>query len=100
MADLPRSNSLMKLSEDRISHIAHQVHDRIYLDDLIDFIDEDEALKVIKKTITDFLSVGDQMDDRVRSKIMSLKRGVVEGTPEWDILYKKYSQEELHKHKL
>ena len=33
----------------------------------------------------------------VRSKIASLKRGVIEGSPEWNILFRRYREEELRK---
>jgi hypothetical protein len=33
----------------------------------------------------------------VRRKIASLKRGVVEGSGEWQILYRRYREEELRK---
>ncbi|MBI2340981.1 MAG: DUF507 family protein, partial [Deltaproteobacteria bacterium] len=69
----------MRLSEDRISHICLKIHDRLYLDELVDYTDEDEALRVIKKTMTDFLAMDDHIDDFVREKIRSIKRGIVEG---------------------
>ncbi|MDO8518996.1 MAG: DUF507 family protein [Deltaproteobacteria bacterium] len=87
----------MRLSEDRISHISHKIHDRIYLDELVDFIDEDEALKVIKKIFGDFIAIEDQIDDAVRAKIATLKRNVIEGTPEWEVMHHKYFEEEMRK---
>lgn len=90
----------MRLSEDRISHISHKIHDGIYLDELVDFIDEDKALKVIKKAITDFLTLEDQIDEAVRAKIQTLKKGILEGTPEWEVLHRKYTEEEMRKHNL
>ncbi len=90
----------MHFSEDRIYNICHKIHDRLYLDELVDYTDEEEALRIIKKTVFDFLALNDQLDDQVRDKIRSLKKGVVEGTPEWEVLYKKYYEEELVKKKL
>ena len=90
----------MRLSEDRISHICHKIHDRLYLDELVDYTDEDEALRVIKKTMADFLATDDQIDDFVREKVRSLKKGVTEGSPEWEVLHRKYYEEELKKRKL
>jgi hypothetical protein len=84
----------MKLSEDRISHISHLVWDALYDDDLVDYPDEDAALTCIKRAVTDYLHTHDQIDDAVRQKIASLKRGVQEGSREWDILYRKYFEEE------
>lgn len=87
----------MRLSEDRISHICHKIHDRLYLDEFVDYKDEDEALRAIKKIFNDFLALEDQIDDKVRAKIKSIKRGITEGSSEWEILHKKYYEEEMRK---
>lgn len=85
----------MRLTDDRISHIAHLVTDGIWKDDLVDFKDDDKALVEIKKAITDYLKVEDEADSLARNKIRSLSRDVPEGSREWDILYKKYFEEEI-----
>ncbi|MCC6502810.1 MAG: DUF507 family protein [Deltaproteobacteria bacterium] len=87
----------MRLSDDRISHIAHLIFDAVWKDDLVDFTDENKALLEIKKVITGFLRVEDDADSAARDKIRSLSRGVPEGSREWDILYKKYFEEEVSK---
>ena len=87
----------MRLSDDRISHISHLVFDAVWKDDLVDFPDENKALLEIKKVITSFLKVEDDADSAARNKIRSLSRGVPEGSREWDILYKKYFEEEVSK---
>lgn len=87
----------MKFNEDRLSHIAHKIHDRLYLDEIVDYIDEDEALRVIKKILNDFVALEDQVDDFVRAKVQSLKRGVTEGSPEWEVMHRKYFEEEMKK---
>src|SRR5262245_47131941 len=89
----------MRLSEERITHIAHLICDRLYKDDLVDYPNDDEALKLIKKTLLDYLQIDDQIDDEVRRKITSLNRGVSEASREWEILYKKYYEEEAQKRK-
>jgi hypothetical protein len=89
----------MKLSEDRISHLSHLICDGLYKDDLVDYSDDDEALKVIKQTLFNYLHIEDEIDDAARQKIASLKRGVAEGSREWEILYKKYYEEESQKRK-
>lgn len=87
----------MILSEDRQSHWAHLLTDGIWHDDLVDYTDEDQALKVAKKAITQYVQSHEDVDQKAKAKVASLKRGVLEGTPEWDILYKKYYEEELNK---
>jgi hypothetical protein len=71
----------------------------VWKDDLVDFTDDDKALQEIKRVITDFLRVEDEADTTARKKIRSLSRDVPEGSREWDILYKKYLEEELRKKK-
>jgi hypothetical protein len=85
------------ISEDRQSHLAHKVTDAIWDDDLVDYTDEDLALRIAKKAIAEFVKEDMEVDQRARDKVASLKRGVVEGSPEWDILYKKYYEEERGK---
>jgi len=89
----------MKLSEDRISHISHLIADGLWKDELIDY-DEDEEHKVvgdIRKTITDYLKVEDEVDTIVRNKIASYSRPIPAGSREWDVLYQKFHKEEMQK---
>lgn len=87
----------MMLSDDRKSHFAHLLCDTLYDDDLVDFSEDAVALREAKNAIDAFLKEFESIDDIVRNKIMSLKRGVVEGSPEWDTMYKKYSEEEIQR---
>ncbi|MEE9613750.1 MAG: DUF507 family protein [Thermodesulfobacteriota bacterium] len=87
----------MRLTEDRISHVSHLVSDGIWKDDMVDFTDDEKALKEIKRVITDYLKIEDAADTTARNKIRSLSRDVPEGSREWDILYKQYFEEELGK---
>ena len=87
----------MILSDDRKSHFAHLLCDTLYDDDLVDFTEDAIALREAKNGIDAFLNELEEIDDSVRSKIMSLKRGVVEGSPEWDTMYKKYFEEEIQR---
>jgi len=85
------------ISEDRQSHLAHKITDAIWNEDLVDYTDEDLALRLAKKAIAEFVKEDSDVDLKAREKVASLKRGVVEGSPEWDILYKKYYEEERGK---
>lgn len=87
----------MILSEDRQSHWSHILTDAIWHDDMVDYTDEDQALKMAKKAIAEFVKEHEDIDQKAKAKVASLKRGVMEGTPEWDILYKKYYEEERGK---
>lgn len=85
------------LSEDRQAHLAHVVVDGIWKDDLVEYSDEDRAMRVGKAAVIKFVKEMEEIDAKVNKSISSLKRNVVEGSPEWDILYKKYMEEELNR---
>ncbi|HBO69704.1 MAG TPA: DUF507 domain-containing protein [Deltaproteobacteria bacterium] len=90
----------MRLTEDRISHLARRVIDRLYKDDLADFPDEGMALREAKGAFADYVRAEDEIDTFVRRKIAGLSRRVPEGGREWDILYRKYFEEEMAKKKM
>lgn len=83
------------VSEDRVSHLARIVVDGIWNDDLIDYVDDDAALRAAKKGLNEFVKEIQDVDKVAQAKVTSLKRGVPEGSPEWDILYGKYFEEEM-----
>lgn len=89
----------MILSEDKQTHIAHVIIDGIWNDDLVEYPNEDDAIREAKRAVVDYVKQETSFDETVRSKIATLKRGVHEGSREYDLLYKKYYEEELHKHK-
>lgn len=77
--------------------MAHVIVDGIWNDDLVEYPDEEMAIRAAKKAVILFVKQEGEIDERVRAKVLSLKRGVVEGSPEWDIMYKKYYEEEMRK---
>jgi len=90
----------MRLSEDRISHISHLILDALVQDRDVDSLQaEERLLREIKRTITAELQFEDEADTAARRTIQSLSRRVPEGSPEWDILYRKYRDEEIRRRK-
>ncbi|MBN8555564.1 MAG: DUF507 family protein [Deltaproteobacteria bacterium] len=86
-----------RFSQDKVFHIAHLVADKLYDDDLMDFKDEDEGPKVIKKIFMDYFAREGEIVEKVRKKIMSLAKAPFEGSREWDVLYRKYFEEEMNR---
>jgi hypothetical protein len=90
----------MRLSEDRISHISHLITDVLAQNRNVDMIQpEERVLREIKRTITEELKFEDDADTAARRTIQSLSRRVPEGSPEWDVLYRKYLDEEMRRRK-
>lgn len=85
------------LTESRISHLAHLIIDGVWKNDLADFPIEARALAETKRVLQEFFGGEDRLDDVVRQKIQSLSRRVAPGSREWDVLYRKYMEEELRK---
>lgn len=85
----------MMLSDDKITQMTH-----IVLKGLIDrgmiTLKEDDGLirREIKRTIINELKIGEDIDVAVRKKLQSLSKKLVEGSSEWEVLYKKYYEEE------
>lgn len=84
----------MILSDDRQTHLAHVTTDKVWGDDIVDFSDDDIALRAARIAIVAFVKEDAEIDKKAREKVASLKRNVMEGTREWEILYKKYYEEE------
>ena len=87
------------LSEDRQTHIAHVIIDGIWKDDLVEYTDEDEAIRAAKRVVVEYVQHETSVDDAVRNRILTQKKGIMEGSREFDILYKKYYEEEQSKRK-
>lgn len=87
----------MILSEERQAHWARVLTDGIWNDDMVDYTDEDLAFRIAKKAILEFVKEDQDIELKAKEKVASLKRNVVEGSPEWDILYRKYYEEERSK---
>jgi hypothetical protein len=54
-------------------------------------------LKDIKRVLASELVQEEEIDRKVRVKLASYSRGIVEGSPEWDVLYRKTFEEETRK---
>lgn len=85
----------MRLTDDRISHLAHLAVRAIH--DGASVRNERLALIEAKKALAQFLQAEDRLDDVVRGR---MPRSVLPGSREWDILYRKLMEEELRKAKL
>ena len=85
----------MMLSDDKISHTTHMLLKGLLENKLIvPKVEESEVRREIKKTIVGELKVGEDIDATVIKKLLSFSKKLVEGSPEWEVLYKKFYEEE------
>lgn len=85
----------MMLSDDKVSHMTHVLLKGLMDKGLVTLKDEAGAVrKDMKRTIAAELKIGADMDEIVRRKLMSFSKKLVESSPEWDVLYRKFFSEE------
>ena len=86
------------LSEDKISHLSHVILTAIKKATGVRVKSDDErVLKEIKRVLAAELAQEQEIDRKVRAKLASYSRGIVEGSAEWDVLYRKTFEEETRK---
>ena len=88
----------MRISRDKLNKLAHTVADTLAEIDEVDFLEDrntirQEARKILEKLLMEET----KLDAAARQKISSQRKIIVEGSQEWDILYRKYYNEEVKK---
>jgi hypothetical protein len=90
----------VKLSREKILRLSHLILGHLDEDDAIEyFADPQEIRQQIVKLISDEMKTDEAIDALVRRKIESQKRPIVEGSDEWEVLYRKYYEEEVARHR-
>ena len=88
----------MRLSRDKVNKLAHVVTDALAELDQVDFIEDRNTVRLeVRKVLEELMSQEARVDAAARQKIESQKRTILEGSQEWDILYRKYYNEEVKK---
>ena len=88
----------MRLSRDKINKLAHTVADSLADLDQVDFVEDRNTIRMEARRILEELMAEEaKIDMAARQKIESQRRTITEGTQEWDILYRKYYNEEVKK---
>jgi len=88
----------MKLSHEKIIHLSHVVLQALERTPGVRFETEPNQVRLkIVDLLRAELRRDEEIERRVRGKIVSQKRSIPEGSPEWDILFRKYYEEELGK---
>jgi hypothetical protein len=88
----------VRISRDKLNKLAHTIADTLAEINEVDFLDErntirQEARKALEKLLTEET----KLDAAARLKIASQRRIIPEGSQEWDILYRKYYNDEVKK---
>ncbi len=86
----------MKLSRDKINDLSHKLVAALRKQrDVRIKRDPNQTRLEMVKVITDILVVDEKADKAARDKVKTIKREIIEGGDEWDVLHKRYYAEEL-----
>ena len=88
----------MRISREKINKLAHAVADTLATMDNVEFIEDRNTIRLEARRILELLMAEEaKIDASARQKIESQRRTILEGSQEWDILYRKYYNEEVKK---
>ena len=88
----------MRLSREKIVRMSHQITEVLVSSDDVEFVeDRDTIRQQIVQILTAALREEEKADAEVRKRITSQKKEILEGSEEWDVLYRKYYAEELRR---
>ena len=86
----------MRLSRDKINLLSHRVADTLAEIDEVTFKEDRNTIRLAAlDTLNKWLRKEAELGQIARQKIESQSRVIPEGSAEWDILYRKYYDEEL-----
>ena len=86
----------MRLSHAKVNHVANLLIEYLRTNASVEFFMDDSEIRMeIVRIINEELKDDEVIDTEVRRKIESQKRDIPEGSEEWDILYRKYYDEEM-----
>jgi hypothetical protein len=90
----------MKLSREKVLRLSHLILGHLDQDDGVEYFAEPQQVRQdIVKMISDEMKTDEAIDALVRRKIETQKRTILEGSDEWDVLYRKYYEDEVARHR-
>lgn len=88
----------MRLSNAKVNHLANLIMNYLRTENEVEFFEDERDIRMeIARIIQEELKDDEVIDQAVRYKIESQARDIPEGSEEWDILYRRYYDEEMSK---
>ncbi len=88
----------MRLTREKIIRLSHQITEVLVSSDEVEFVeDRDTIRQQVVQILTATLRDEEKADAEVRKKITSQKKEILEGSEEWDVMYRKYYADELRR---
>ncbi len=86
----------MRLTREKVNLLSHQIAENLATIDEVEFIEDRNTIRLaIVDILTKWLKKEEEVDKAARHKIEAQKRTIPEGGGEWEILYRKYYDEEM-----
>ncbi|MGC1423789.1 MAG: DUF507 family protein [Terracidiphilus sp.] len=88
----------MRINRDKLNKLAHTVADTLADIDAVGFNEDRNTIRQeARKALEELLTEEARIDTAARQKIASQRKIILEGSQEWEILYRKYYNEEVRK---
>jgi hypothetical protein len=88
----------VRVSRDKVNKVAHVITDALADSPQVDFIEDRNTIRLeVRRLLEELLNQEAKIDQAAKYKIESQKKTILEGSQEWDILYRKYYNEEVKK---
>jgi uncharacterized protein len=88
----------MMISRDKLNKLAHTVADTLADIDEVGFLEDRNTIRQeARKALETLLTQEAAIDNAARAKIASQRKIILEGSQEWEILYRKYYNDEVRK---
>jgi hypothetical protein len=88
----------MRINRDKLNKLAHTVADTLADIDAVGFMEDRNTIRQeARKALENLLTEEARIDNAARLKIASQRKIILEGSQEWEILYRKYYNEEVRK---
>ncbi len=88
----------IRLSREKINYLSRRILEDLFEDDEVEFLEEPNEIRLtIVRSIEDEMTLYGLIDKKASEKIESQKKPIKEGSREWEILYRKYYNEEINK---
>ena len=86
----------MRLTRDKVNLLSHHIAEKLAGIDEVEFIEDRNTIRLaVVEILNKWLLKEVEIDKAARQKIESQKRAIPEGSGEWEILYRKYYEEEM-----
>jgi uncharacterized protein len=88
----------MRISRDKLNKLAHTVADSLAEIDAVGFLEDRNTIRQeARKELENLLTEEARIDAAAKAKIAGQRKIILEGSQEWEILYRKYYNEEVRK---